>query len=89
MENDQQLMPAMKLHPDDEQLERYSMDTMSTREVAHFEEHTLICETCQGRLLHMDGYIESMRRAALAYRREQSSRRAGAKAAVALASAGN
>jgi hypothetical protein len=54
MENDQN---AMKLHPDEEQLERYSMNAMSARKAAHFEEHTLMCDICQRRLLDMDSYI--------------------------------
>ena len=63
----------MECHPDEDQLERYSIDIMEARQAAAFEEHLLICDTCQDRLLDMETFVEAMRRAALVCRREQSS----------------
>jgi hypothetical protein len=74
----------MKRHPEDDQLEGYSLEILSQREIARLEEHFLICETCQERLTEMDTYVEAMR-AALMYRREQSSRRPATKPALAPA----
>jgi len=51
-------------HADEDQLERYSMQTMKAREFADFEEHLLVCESCQERFQEMDAYVESMRRVA-------------------------
>jgi hypothetical protein len=83
------VMPIMELgiprHPDDDQVERYSMETMNASEAAKFEEHVPICETCQLRLGDTDAYVEAMRSAALIYRREQSSRRPATKPALARA----
>jgi anti-sigma factor ChrR (cupin superfamily) len=81
MENHQKLMLVMKVgmkrHPDEDQLERYSMEVMSTTQAVEIEEHLLICESCQEGLMDMDAYVEAIRRAALVYRREQSSRLLG------------
>jgi hypothetical protein len=77
---------GMKRHPDEDQVERCSLETMDARKAAKFEEHLLICETCQDRLLEMDAYVDAMRRAALVYRHQQSSGRSRTKTAVVCAS---
>jgi hypothetical protein len=41
-------------HAADEVLERYSMDSLSGLELAGFEEHLLVCESCQDRLARED-----------------------------------
>ena len=67
-ENDPKSMLVMELeiawHADEDQLERYSMQTMKARESAEFEEHLLVCERCQDRFMEIDAYVESMRRVA-------------------------
>jgi hypothetical protein len=52
-------------HADDDQLERYSMQTMKAKESAEFEEHLLVCESCQERFMEVDAYVESIRRVAV------------------------
>ena len=51
-------------HADEDQFERYSMQTMKARESAEFEEHLLVCETCQERFMEVDAYVGSIRRVA-------------------------
>lgn len=41
-------------HATDETLERYSMNCLAGPELAKFEEHLLVCETCQDRLAYED-----------------------------------
>ena len=52
-------------HADEDQLERYSMQTMKAKESAEFEEHLLMCESCQERFMEVDAYVESIRRVAV------------------------
>ena len=49
---------------DEEEVERYSMGAMTERAIAPFEEHLLICESCQHRLAWADVYVSAMRQAA-------------------------
>jgi len=51
-------------HADEDQFERYLMQTMKARESAEFEEHLLVCGSCQERFMEMDAYVKSMRRVA-------------------------
>ncbi len=57
-------------HLDDEEIERYSLDSVSEDESARFEEHLLVCESCQQRLSECDEYVHAMRDAAAAIRRQ-------------------
>jgi hypothetical protein len=50
-------------HTDEEEIERYSMGAMPEGAIAPFEEHLLICESCQHRLEQTDIYVSAMRRA--------------------------
>ncbi len=50
-------------HIDEEEFERYSMGAMPEGAVAPFEEHLLICESCQHRLAQTDVYVSAMRQA--------------------------
>lgn len=61
-------------HMDEEEIERYSMGEMPEEEVARFEEHLLICESCQRLLEETDVYVSSMERAAAELRREPPER---------------
>jgi hypothetical protein len=50
-------------HASDEVLERYSMDCLTGPELAEFEEHLLLCETCQDRLAREDRIRQHVRAA--------------------------
>jgi hypothetical protein len=47
----------------EEEIERYSMGAMPEAAIAPFEEHLLICESCQLRLAQTDAYVSAMREA--------------------------
>ncbi len=51
-------------HPDEEAMEQYSMGCLAEPQVASFEEHLLVCESCQARLAHEDALRQSVRDAA-------------------------
>jgi hypothetical protein len=50
-------------HIDEEEIERYSMGAMPKGALAPFEEHLLICESCQHRVAQTDVYVSAMRQA--------------------------
>jgi hypothetical protein len=50
-------------HINEEEIERYSMGAMPEAAIAPFEEHLLICESCQLRLAQADVYVPAMRQA--------------------------
>lgn len=52
------------LHPSDELLETYAMDSASEQECVEVEEHLLVCERCQTALQQADEYIRAVRQAA-------------------------
>jgi hypothetical protein len=58
-------------HPDEGELEKYSMADLREEEAAGFEEHLLICQHCQQRLAETDVYVAAMRRAAWQLRNRQ------------------
>jgi len=55
---------------DEEEFERYSMGAMPEGAIAPFEEHLLICESCQQRLAQIDVYVAAMRHASARLRSE-------------------
>jgi hypothetical protein len=55
---------------DEEEIERYSMGAMPEGAIAPFEEHLLICESCQLRLAQTDVYVSAMRQASARLRTE-------------------
>jgi hypothetical protein len=57
-------------HIDEDEIERYSMAAMPEGAIAPFEEHLLICESCQQRLAQSDAYVSAMRRASARLRTE-------------------
>ena len=57
-------------HMDEEEFERYSMGGMPEGAIAPFEEHLLICESCQQRLAQTDVYVAAMRNASVRLRAE-------------------
>lgn len=53
-------------HATEETLEQYSLGTLPDRELESFEEHLLVCPSCQDRLAATDRFIRAFRSAALA-----------------------
>jgi hypothetical protein len=51
-------------HLDEEEIEKYSLGDVTEEESSRFEEHLLICESCQNRVTESDSYISAMRGAA-------------------------
>lgn len=49
------------IHPDEDVFEKYTFGRLSEAAVASFEEHLLICETCQDRLNETTEYILAMK----------------------------
>jgi len=50
-------------HPEETELEQYSMGALSEARLETFEEHLLACDPCQDRLLEMEAYVNAMRSA--------------------------
>ena len=48
-------------HPNDSDLEQYSMNRLPEERLATFEEHLLACESCQDRLLETEAYVNAVR----------------------------
>ena len=57
-------------HMDEDEIESYSMGAVSEEESARFDEHLLICESCQNRVTRSDGYIAAMQGASWRMRRQ-------------------
>jgi hypothetical protein len=55
---------------DEEEIETYSIGAMTDGAIAPFEEHLLICKSCQFRLAHADVYVVAMREASTHLRAE-------------------
>jgi hypothetical protein len=56
-------------HLDELQIEKYSMGDASEEESSQYEEHLLICESCQNRVTTSDNYVSAMRGASAQIRR--------------------
>jgi hypothetical protein len=61
-------------HLDEEEIEKYSLGDITEEESSRFEEHLLICESCQDRVTESDSYVGAMQDAA---RSRRSSLRTG------------
>jgi hypothetical protein len=48
-------------HLDETDLEQYSMGKLPATRLVPFEEHFLVCESCQDRLLEMEAYVNAVR----------------------------
>jgi len=60
-------MPALHisgLHISDDLLDEFVMEMLSEQECAFWEEHLLICPTCQDHLLKADEYVRLVKCAA-------------------------
>ena len=68
-------MQASFEHARGEDLERYSMGTMSGPEGEALEEHLLLCPACQDELSEIDAYVRTMRAAASRLKSEEPLRR--------------
>lgn len=62
------MLLEMHHHPGNEQLELYSLGSLSDPALSELEEHLLVCLPCQTRVEQMDVYTHAMRGAALALR---------------------
>lgn len=63
-------MLASLEHAQEEDLERYSIGTLSGPQGEALEEHLLICPACQDRLAEVDAYVRAVRVAATRLRSE-------------------
>ena len=61
-------------HPDDEQLEQYALGVLAARAIPAFEQHVLICHTCQDRMAEMDARVEAIQAEARQIRTEEIQR---------------
>jgi anti-sigma factor RsiW len=61
-------------HPEETELEQYSMGTLVEPRLEAFEEHLFACDSCQDRLLEMDAYVNAMRSASPKARQARQSR---------------
>jgi hypothetical protein len=59
-----------KNHPDEFQLEGYSLGRLPKPEVLSLEEHLLICDVCRQRLSESEDYVRSMQHASARSRTE-------------------
>jgi hypothetical protein len=58
-------------HPPEDAFEDYAFDRLSREDTREFEEHLLVCETCQHTLAETDDYVRLMKSATAAYVAEQ------------------
>lgn len=63
-------MQASLEHPQGDDLERYSMGTLSGPQGEVLEEHLLICPSCQDQITEIDAYVRTVRVAASRLRSE-------------------
>ena len=67
--------PEIERHPDEDQIERYSLGEMGEAELAPLECHLLTCDSCRRRVAESDAYVSAMRQAAAAVRADGARRR--------------
>jgi predicted nucleotide-binding protein len=64
------LLPIRSDHPDHDAVERYAMNHLSADQQQSFEEHLLVCQSCQLRLAEYDAYITTTRAALRTFKRK-------------------
>ena len=69
---DRELERKAPEHIPEEQLEAYTLGSLSSNETAFVEEHLLFCATCQDQLEAVDCYARAMQGAAKRIREEQA-----------------
>jgi len=62
---------APQAHPNDEVIERYALGKLAEPELGEVEEHVLICERCQERVIEAEEFAAVMREAAANVAAEQ------------------
>jgi hypothetical protein len=73
-------------HPNEDRFENYTLGKLSEIEGADFEEHLLICESCQRTLAEIADYVRLMKVATAAYvRGREGARRRGVRRHTAAA----
>jgi anti-sigma factor ChrR (cupin superfamily) len=65
------MMEEQGRHPDDEQVEQYSLGVLPAGAIPEFEQHILICHDCQDRVARMDAEIQGMQAAAREFRAQE------------------
>ena len=68
------------LHLDDIEMDQYALGLLPEEDNAVFEEHLLLCGSCQDRLRENDAFVRAMQEAAAQYVREKSVTRPAPKA---------
>jgi anti-sigma factor ChrR (cupin superfamily) len=58
-------------HPDDAEIEKYSLGVLDEVAAGELEQHVLICHDCQDRVAEMDAEIQGMRAAAREIRAQE------------------
>jgi len=56
-------VPIISTHPEDEIVEQYAMNRLAPERLADFEEHLLVCQSCQSRLTEVDDLLALTRAA--------------------------
>ena len=65
-------------HPDDDQMEEYSLGLLSPTEIPGFEQHVMGCPNCQDRVAEMDAHVQGMQAAAKELRAQEVRKRSRA-----------
>lgn len=63
------MAPKRQKHLGREDAERFTLGAMSEEEVAHWEEHLLVCEPCRREVTESNAYVAAMRQAAAELRK--------------------
>lgn len=58
-------------HLDEQEIEKYSLGYISEEESSRFEEHLLVCESCQDRVSESDSYVSTMQSASARIRQAE------------------
>ena len=62
-------------HPEDGQVEQYSLGVLSEDAIPAFEQHLLTCHECQDRVAEMDAEVQGMQAAARQLRAQEAAKR--------------
>jgi anti-sigma factor RsiW len=65
-------------HPDESQIEAYSLGVLDEGFIQEFEQHLLTCHECQDRVAQMDAEVQGMQAAAREIRMKQALERSKA-----------
>lgn len=66
-------------HLDEIGMDRYALGLLAEEEISVFEEHLLICASCQERLAENDVFVKAMQGASARYVKERGNRQSGGK----------